>query len=409
MLSLIVALAPPTPAAGGIRFAVSGDAAPGLPRPDAAGDASVADHGNAPLALLPRADEVVAVVPARMLSWHRIVLPKVNAARLRSALEGTLEERLLDEPASLHFALAPGAAAGSQVWVATCDKAWLQAALHVFEEAGRPVARVVPEFAPLPDGSSPAFYVTGSPESARLVRCAADGVQMLPLSVSAGTALGLDTTTDTVWAEPAVAAGAEQTLQAKVRVRHGAQGLVSAARSGWDMAQFDLASTGGTRLLRRAGLLWAQWATGPAWRPARWGLAALVAANLLGLNAWAWKEQAALEAKRAEVKGLLTRSFPKVPVVVDAPVQMEREVAALRQATGAVSSRDLEPMLATISENAQAARSPSAIEFVANELTLRGFQPSPQEVAMLTRGLAAAGYRSRTEGDAWVISTGARR
>jgi hypothetical protein len=66
-------------------------------------------------------------------------------------------------------------------------------------------------------------------------------------------------------------------------------------------------------------------------------------------------------------------------------------------------------MLATIAENAQAARSPAAIEFVANELTLRGFQPPATDAASLARGLAAGGYRSRTEGDAWVISTGARR
>ena len=118
MQSLIVALESTMPAGGEWRFALSPDAAPGWQRADSAGatgtsaDSTLLDHGSAPLALLPRAGDVVAVVPARMLSWHRIVLPKVNSARLRNALEGLLEERVLDDPQELHFALAPAAVPG---------------------------------------------------------------------------------------------------------------------------------------------------------------------------------------------------------------------------------------------------------------------------------------------------------
>lgn len=416
MLSLIVAPASPTPAVGEYRFALSNDATPGLQRTDAGvgADSALVDHGSAPLALLPRADELVVVVPARMLSWHRIVLPKVNSARLRNALDGMLEERLLDEPQNLHFALAPGAAPGSSVWVAACNKAWLQAALQAFESAGRPVARVVPEYAPLLAGSSPTLHVIGGPDNAWLVRCAEDGVQLLPLVPAVRSALGLadeaslEGAGSPVFSEPAVAALAEQVLRGKVQVQHSAQGLLAAARSNWNLAQFDLASTGGLRLARRAAQAWAQWAGSAAWRPARWGLATLVLVHLLGLNAWAWKERSALQAKRVEVRSLLTQTFPKVPVVVDAPVQMEREVALLRQATGAVSSRDLEPMLASIAENIQTAGPPSAIEYAANELTLKGFQAPPAEASALTKGLAAAGYSSRVDGETWLVRVDAK-
>jgi hypothetical protein len=68
----------------------------------------------------------------------------------------------------------------------------------------------------------------------------------------------------------------------------------------------------------------------------------LLAANLIGLNAWAWKEQASWQSRRSAIDSTLTRTFPAVKVVVDAPVQMAREVAALRQATGAPSGSDLE-------------------------------------------------------------------
>ncbi|RYF38626.1 MAG: hypothetical protein EOO25_16745, partial [Comamonadaceae bacterium] len=178
---------------------------------------------------------------------------------------------------------------------------------------------------------------------------------------------------------------------------------VAAARSDWDLAQFDLASTGRTRLVRRLGLAWAQWMGSPEWRPARWALAVLLVAQLAGLNAWAWKERSALQAKRSQVRQILTQTFPRVPVVVDAPAQMDNEVAALRQATGAVSPRDLEPMLAAVADSARGAPAPGAIDFTRGELTLKGFQPSPADAAGLPAALAATGYDARPDGDGWVI------
>ena len=116
---------------------------------------TLADHGRTVAALLPlprgAGAEVVAVVPVQALAWHRVTLPKGMAAgspRLRAALDGLLEEQLLDEPEALHLALQPGGRAGEPAWVATCDRAWLRNALQLLEAANRPVTRIVPEFAP---------------------------------------------------------------------------------------------------------------------------------------------------------------------------------------------------------------------------------------------------------------------
>lgn len=404
MLSLIVELAPMPPDQE-FSFALSRAAAPDFEAVDGdLAEEALPDHGSAPLALLPDAAEVVAVVPARRLSWHRIALPKVNSARLRVALEGLLEERLLEEPQALHFALAPGATPGPDVWVAACDRAWLHEALQAFESAGRRVTRVVPEYAPLAEGSPPLVHFMGSPDHAWIVRCADDGVQILPLAASVPAALGMgEGAGQTVTSEPAVAALAEEVLGVPPKVRHSAQTLVVAARSQWDLAQFDLASTGSTRAARHFAQAWARWATSPAWRPARWGLAALLLVWLLGLNIGAWKERLALQAKRAQVNALLTQTFPKVPLVVDAPVQMEREVAALRQATGALSSPDLEPMLAAVAQYVPAGRAPAMVDFAPGVLTLGGLQLPPAEAAALTQGLSAAGYSGRTEGENWIV------
>ena len=154
-------------------------------------------HASAPAALLPEparpGGEVVAVVPARALSWQRVQLPQgvplgagQQTPRLRSVLEGLLEDQLLDDPAQLHFALEPGARAGEPVWVAVCDRAWLREALQVLEAAGRRVSRVVPEFAPGPTASGgPELFALGTPEEAHLVLCGHgpdQGVAVLPLS-----------------------------------------------------------------------------------------------------------------------------------------------------------------------------------------------------------------------------------
>ena len=96
---------------------------------------TVSNHGSVPLALFPPAAsgaEVVALVPAQALSWHQVTLPRGtlgrawlsdgSSPRLRNVLVGLLEERLLDEPAQLHFALAPLARDDAPVWVAACDR-----------------------------------------------------------------------------------------------------------------------------------------------------------------------------------------------------------------------------------------------------------------------------------------------
>ena len=152
--------------------------------------ATVARQVEAPVALLPSAPgaEVVAVVPVQSLSWHRLTLPRGtldhgyfsegSAPRLRSVLEGLLEDRLLDEPSHLHFALEPQAQDSTPVWVAACDRAWLQAWIAALEQAGRPVARIVPEMAPHSSGAPAGadLQVMGTPEQAQLVHNGPDGL-----------------------------------------------------------------------------------------------------------------------------------------------------------------------------------------------------------------------------------------
>jgi general secretion pathway protein L len=194
-----------------------------------------------------------------------------------------------------------------------------------------------------------------------------------------------------------VAALTERTLGRPVVLQTASQRALDAARGDWDLAQFDLASTGRTRALRKAGSAASALLYAPQWRAARWGAGLLVAAHLVGLNAWAWQERNALTAKQAAVRSALTQTFPKVQVVVDAPVQMERELAVLRQAAGSVSPRDLEPLLAAAGAALPADQLPDALEYTAGELRLRGVTLAPEEQTAAVTRLRAAGYNARMD------------
>jgi len=119
--------------------------------------------------------------------------------------------------------------------------------------------------------------------------------------------------------------------------------------------------------------------------------------HLAGLNLLAWQTRTDLARRQAAVRAVLTESFPKVTLVVDAPVQMAREVALLRQRSGATSPRDLEPLLSAFGTPALAGEGPSALEFAAGELRAKGVQMSADELAAFNQSLSPLGYRASAE------------
>jgi general secretion pathway protein L len=365
-------------------------------------------HGSAQAALLPgprgAGAEVVAVVPVAMISWHRVDLPKGTSAaspRLRVVLEGLLEDQLLDEPESLHLALQPQSRGATQLWVAACDRVWLRGAVQALEAAERPPSRIVPEFAPEGD---PVLYALGDPQQPLLVVAGSQGVTALPLSSHALPLLPALPQETPCMAEPAVAALAEQILHRQPVLQQGPQRWIQSAQSRWDLAQFEFSSSGRARTLKKLGTAWSGLLSAPQWRAARWGALLLIAVNLLGLNAWAWRERSALADKRDAIGRTLTQTFPQVKVVVDAPTQMAREVAALRQVTGVTTGRDLEALLGALSMSAPPQRTVGAIEFNGGELRVKGLASSAAEAQPVAAMLKSMGYSAVLQGDALVLT-----
>jgi general secretion pathway protein L len=307
---------------------------------------AIHSHGRAVPALLPQADIVVAVLADTDVGWQRITIPKAPPTRLRAAVGGVLEDFLLDEPEALHLALAPDFVGGTPAWVAVIDKGWLAGEIATLERAGHLVDRVVPSIWP---GEAPFGHFfdaaggNGTPEPA-IAMADMNGIVCLPLAGSLARALLPATAAETIrWtATPAVAAPAERWLGAPVQVQSEHERLLGAARSLWNLRQFDLApSRRGTRAARDV----LKRLMGPAWRPVRTGVIALLALQIVGLNAYAWNQRKAVDEKRRAQAALLTQTHPQVRTVLDAPLQMERETEALRTAAGRPGPTDLEPML----------------------------------------------------------------
>lgn len=384
-------------------------------KPDAQGNH--ANTGN-----WPADTERVLVVPVQQLSYHQVVLPKVNAPRLPAVLAGLLEERLLDDPEQLHMALAPGAVADgcTPIWVAVCQRVWLQRCLQALEQAQQPVSRIVPAIAPkeLPQL---AVYADLAGDFTHWHLCGPHGLVTLawphnatppPSPPSATLLRGLapwpqPAHTNTLWPDELYACAdnastglAECTEPA---LRWHADSLVAswlrAARSDWNLAQFEFKLSASTRRRQWAQRTLRQLWQDPVWRATRWGMVSLTVVQLIGLNLNAWQERLALNQQQQAVRQTLTQTFPHVTLVLDAPLQMQRELDQLRERQGNTTGHDLESLLQAVGLSQQ--NTPwhyQQLDFNPERTILRGVQlPSNQANAIQAR-LAQHGWHATLQG-----------
>jgi general secretion pathway protein L len=125
--------------------------------------------------------------------------------------------------------------------------------------------------------------------------------------------------------------------------------------------------------------------------------------QLVGINAWAWKLDAAVRDKQQRVNALLTQTFPGVRTVVDAPLQMQRALALLRQASGGIAPEDLEVMLAALGAAMPDGGAPLGIDFAPGELSVRGLALVQAERDRLQDQLQEQGYQLRVENDRLLV------
>jgi len=306
---------------------------------------------------------------------------------------------LLEDVDAVHLAVAPGAAAGQPTWIAAVDRQWLRGELAALEKAEVFVDRVVPSSWP-DDPPSGHFAEAGtdaldSPQGVVLNWAHADGVAGIRLHGGLARALvPRPAPPGTRWsATPGAAAAAEQWLGMPVNVMSDAERALQAARSLWNLRQFELAQrTRGARALRDSLRRFAS----PQWRPVRLGLIALVVAHVVGLNLWAWQQRGSIESKRASLQAVVRAAFPRasaLDVQRDAAAVMQREVQSQRTLAGKPGDTDLEPMLQAAASAWPGERPPvDNLRFESGKLTLAAPGWSEAQIAQFRSLLQPSGW-----------------
>lgn len=370
---------------------------------------SVHAQGSAAPEALPLSEAVVAVMAEPDVSWHPVTLPRAPAGKMRAALLGLLEEHLLNEPESVHVAVAPAALPGERAWVAVADRVWLKSCLAALERHGVMVDRVVPALWP-GDGTHGHFFDAalpgGTPEPA-IAMADANGIACLPISGTLARALLPSSAAQSLrWKAPAsVAAAAERWLGAPVTLETSGERLLLAARSTWNLRQFDLTPRlRGTLALRDAVRRFMR----PAWRPLRIGLVCAAVLQVLALNLWAWSHRQVLADKQQAQAALLTDTHPQVRIVRNAPLQMERETDLLRAAAGKPGPGDLESLLAASAAAWPEQQGPmQSLRFQPGQLSLAANGWSPDDIRQFTERLKPSGLSVTSQAGRVVVARSA--
>ena len=356
--------------------------------------------------VIPRGARIVLLVAAEDVLFTAADVPPLSGARLREALPNLVEERTVGEVGSLHVAAggaarsatrsATGSATSSvaargargvhgsgsidmQQVLAVVDRTWLSTMQTRLASSGRRAAAVLPDALCAPSPIAPPRVwtlaavaepnraaaragttpVEATPAARLWLRTDVQQAFALPDDVSSAVAIvsaifAHAPEADRPAAIECVAAPAQRVEAARVgaaiasavavplremHVDPFAAWLAGGGPGGAFGAPLSLssddagASSFGARNLMR-------------WRFAALLLVAILAMQALGMQ-WQWaglrREAAAL---RGQATAALTNTFPETRVILDAPLQMSRNLAALRAQAGRSDPADFSVMLA---------------------------------------------------------------
>lgn len=305
---------------------------------------AVLQSGNDPLAALPKGNECIAILaPDRVLSVSA-KLPPGSRRRWQAALPFVAEEYTLPDPEDNHVVPGPMLPDG-RVMLAVVDKPWLKRIVEACRTANLSLRRMVPETF-LPPLAADTWTLVWDGRSG-FVRTGAAG----------GMALD-DGDADTMPLALRLRA-AQSSLPGKIEVRLP-QYVPEAQRTQphWDTLPAALAA-GPAWDWRRApvpadalNLLWGDFAPRarisewwPKLRPAALILLAALGVEAVGANI----EWAMLAHEKKTLAQNMERSFHaafgEASTVVDAPLQMQRNLADLRHSAGMPDDGDFLPLL----------------------------------------------------------------
>jgi general secretion pathway protein L len=123
---------------------------------------------------------------------------------------------------------------------------------------------------------------------------------------------------------------------------------------------------------------------------ARWGLIATGLALIGGLNAAAWQTQAVQRQLQQQTRQTVQTAFPQIDLVLNASVQMRRELDRLQ--AGGHGGHSLEHLLQTLAPAIQAQARLTALDFDSQGARFTFDPQAEPDLTSLQIPLASAGW-----------------
>lgn len=298
---------------------------------------------------MPKADAVQVVAPAAKVLLTSVRVPTRNRQKMLKLLPFAVEEKLMYDPETIHVA-AGLRQASDDVPVAVIDRRWMESVMGALQQAGlRPRVMWPEPLLPKPhagawtvvwDGSA-GFIKTGEFAGVSMDGGSAEAPPLaLVLAVQEAKQAGRAPKRVSLRLSGGAQAPDVEQWAARLEVP------VSQDKA-WDWAAEACQSAPAINLLQGefapAGLS-ADWL--PRLKPALI-LGGLIVALQLGGGAVDWAFLSYEKHKlQADMEKSFRQAFPEAKTVVDASLQMRRNLADLRHAAGQPDSSDLLPLLA---------------------------------------------------------------
>ena len=318
------------------------------------GAGTLAPGGN-----VPRAERTVILIPARRIVCIETPLPPVSAQKRDALLRYAIEDKLTIDPATVHAVVLGTSAStkSNQHVIAAIDRAWLTNVLNWLKNAGIEPAQAISDAAMIPVAAGEwGVVLEGAHGLARRpdgfaysfdVERSAGQSSGVPMEPPFALALALKEARDhhvppsqlTVFVDrPADAAWMDnwqQRLDCRVRAAlRGAPQMVTLAAG--NLLSGDFAPRAASR--GWIGLL----------KPVIAVAASIVLLQLTFTVIDAWR----LDQHRAALENEMTRvfkdAFPKAQAIVDPPLQMQRNLDALKRDAGLGAGDDARVLLAQL-------------------------------------------------------------
>ncbi|GAB4118953.1 MAG: type II secretion system protein GspL [Sideroxydans sp.] len=350
-------------------------------------DGNVRDSGTGTLASMPQADEAVAIVAADRVLSTAATLPDLKRNKLETALPFVLEEGVLDDVSEMHVIPGSKLPDGRTV-LFVLNKGWLARFLAACSAAKLRVRRIVPEYCMLPvrNGEWSVAWdgAQGFIAQAGYLGGALDGGSDTRLPVSLHLRLRQNDTA--ALRMFTLASGVEApNLDIKVPVLF--------ERQQFDWRKADIPNDA-------PNLMWGKFAPPPRigelghkLRPALMAALLLLGVETVLTNL----EWAVLANEKHRLTSAMNDTFRETfgadAVVVDAPLQMRRNIAGLRHAAGVADDADFLPLLEkfSVATDGLSGRTVNTIRYEAGKLDVEMRLDGTHTTDLLRQRLTEAG------------------